>query len=216
MKKKERAVLALNGCLLGTKEEYLDLLGEEEALFIAADGGALLFEKIGISPDIIIGDFDSLSIEKMDYYLSSGIEVIKYPVKKDETDGELAVNYCLENGLRELFIIGSQGGRIDQQLANIFLLEYAWKQGITALIKEPGLEIGIPGEKKSFYNCEGQTLSLITLSDEVKEITVTGCRYSLVDDSLSRCRTRGISNTIVEEIAEIVVREGTLLYIKTE
>lgn len=214
--KKEYAVLALNGCLQGTKEEYLNLLGEEEALFIAADGGALLFEKIGISPDIIIGDFDSLSIEKMDYYISSGIEVIKYPVKKDETDGELAVNYCRENGLREILIIGSQGGRIDQQLANIFLLEYAWKQGVTALIKEPGLEIGIPGDKKKFYNCKGQTLSLIPLSDVVKGISVTGCKYSLVDESLSRYRSRGISNTIMEEIAEIVVGEGILLYIKTE
>lgn len=214
--KKEYAVLALNGCLQGTKEEYLNLLGEEEALFIAVDGGALLFEKIGISPDIIIGDFDSLSIEKMDYYISSGIEVIKYPVKKDETDGELAVNYCRENGLWEILIIGSQGGRIDQQLANIFLLEYAWKQGVTALIKEPGLEIGIPGEKKKFYNCKGQTLSLIPLSDVVKGISVTGFKYSLVDESLSRCRSRGISNTIMEEIAEIVVGEGILLYVKTE
>ncbi|NLM96968.1 MAG: thiamine diphosphokinase [Halanaerobiaceae bacterium] len=214
--KKEQAVLALNGCLLGTEGEYLDLLGEEEAVFIAADGGVELFETLGLCPDILLGDFDSLSAEKLDYYIDKGVQIIRYPVKKDETDGELAINFCQENGLHEVMIIGSQGGRIDQQIANIFLLEYASKLGLKALIREPGLEIGIARKREIFKNCTGQKLSLIPLSDEVKGISVTGCKYSLLDESLFRWKTRGISNTIVEETAELTVGEGILLYVKTE
>jgi len=208
-----KAVVALNGELKGDREEFKKLIGEKDILFIAADGGALFLESIGFLPDVIIGDFDSLTTEQYQRYEKLGAKIIKYPVEKDETDGELALQYCRERGFNNIIIIGFAGGRLDQQLANIFLLEYAFRNGITAFIKEPGLEMGIIGRRKVFFQKMGARLSLIPLDDKVIGVTVTGCKYLLESGSLLRYKTRGISNIIEQEKAVITVRKGLLLYV---
>lgn len=208
-----KAVVALNGELKGNKEEYKKLIGGKDIFFIAADGGALLLESIGFSPDVIIGDFDSLTELQRQNYEKMGVKIIKYPVKKDETDGELALQYCQERGFNNIIIIGFSGGRLDQQLANIFLLEYAFRNGISAFIKEPGLEMGIIGKEKVFFQKTGAGLSLIPLDEEVSGVTITGCKYLLESGILLRYKTRGISNIIEQEKAVITVERGLLLYV---
>ena len=207
------AVVALNGELKGDREEFKKLIGEKDIFYIAADGGALFLESIGFLPDVIIGDFDSLTEAQYLRYEKMGIKIIKYPVEKDETDGELALQYCRERGFDNIIIIGFAGGRLDQQLANIFLLEYAFRNGITAFIKEPGLEIGIIKREKVFFQKIGAGLSLIPLDEKVTGVTITGCKYLLEAESLLRYKTRGISNVIEQEKAVITVEKGLLLYI---
>jgi len=208
-----KAVVALNGELKGDREEFKKLIGKKDVFFIAADGGALFLESIGFLPDVIIGDFDSLTKEQYQRYEKLGAKIIKYPVEKDETDGELALQYCQERGFNNIIIIGFAGGRLDQQLANIFLLEYAFRNGITAFIKEPGLEMGIIGRRKVFFQKIGARLSLIPLDEKVTGVTITGCKYILKAGSLLRYKTRGISNIIEQEKAVITVRKGLLLYV---
>jgi len=208
-----KVVVALNGELKGNKEEYKKLIGEEDVFFVAADGGALLLESIGFLPDVIIGDFDSLTDLQCQHYEKMGVTIIKYPVEKDETDGELALQYCKEKNLDKIIIIGFAGGRLDQQLANIFLLEYAFRNGMTAFIKEPGLEMGIIEKEKIFFQKIGAELSLIPLDKKVTGVTITGCKYLLEAGSLSRYKTRGISNIIEQEKAVITVEKGLLLYV---
>jgi thiamine pyrophosphokinase len=208
-----KAIVALNGELKGNKEEYKKLIGEKDVLFIAADGGALLLESIGFLPDVIIGDFDSLTEGQYQHYEKMGVKIIKYPFEKDETDGELALQYCRGRGLDNIIIIGFAGGRLDQQLANIFLLEYAFKNGMTAFIKEPGLEIGIIEKEKSFFQKIGAGLSLIPLDEKVSGVTITGCKYLLEAGNLLRYKTRGISNIIEQEKAVVTVEKGLLLYV---
>ncbi|MBA7495016.1 Thiamine pyrophosphokinase [subsurface metagenome] len=208
-----KAVVALNGELKGSKKEYKKLIGEKDVLFVAADGGALFLESIGFLPDVIIGDFDSLTEAQYQHYEKMGTKIIKYPVEKDETDGELALQYCRERGFNNIIIIGFAGGRLDQQLANIFLLEYAFRNGITAFIKEPGLEMGIIDREKVFFQKIGTGLSLIPLDEKVTGVAVTGCKYLLESGSILRYKTRGISNIIEKEKAVITVEKGLLLYI---
>jgi thiamine pyrophosphokinase len=208
-----KAVVALNGELKGNREEFKKLIGEKDIFFIAADGGALFLESIGFLPDVIIGDFDSLTEVQYRRYEKLGAKIIKYPVEKDETDGELALQYCQKRGFNNIIIIGFTGGRLDQQLANIFLLEYAFKSGITAFIKEPGLEMGIIDREKMFFQKMGAGLSLIPLDEKVTGVTVTGCKYLLESGSLLRYKTKGISNIIEQEKAVITVEKGLLLYI---
>lgn len=208
-----KAVVALNGELKGNKEEYRKLIGEKDVQFVAADGGALLLESIGFLPDVIIGDFDSLTDLQCQYYKKMGARIIKYTVEKDETDGELALQYCRESGFDNIIIIGFAGGRLDQQLANIFLLEYAFRNGMTAFIKEPGLEMGIIEKEKVFFKKIGAGLSLIPLDEEISGVTITGCKYLLEAGNLLRYKTRGISNIIEHERAVITVEKGLLLYV---
>lgn len=210
---KNKAVVALNGKLKRDREEFKKLIGEKDIFFIAADGGALFLESIGFLPDVIIGDFDSLTEAQYQRYEKLGAKIIKYPVEKDETDGELALQYCQEKGFNNIIIIGFAGGRLDQQLANIFLLEYAFRNGITAFIKEPGLEMGIIDREKVFFQKIGAELSLIPLDEMVTGVTVTGCKYLLESGSLLRYKTRGISNIIEQEKVVITVRKGLLLYV---
>jgi len=207
------AVVILNGELKGSKEEYKKLIGEKNVLFVAADGGALLLESIGFLPDVIIGDFDSLTDLQCQHYKKMGAKIIKYPVKKNETDGELALQYCRGRGLDNITIIGFAGGRLDQQLANIFLLEYAFRNGMTAFVKEPGLEMGIVDREKVFLQKIGAGLSLIPLDEKVSGVTITGCKYLLEVGNLLRYKTRGISNIIEQEEAVITVEKGLLLYV---
>ncbi|MGB2782814.1 MAG: thiamine diphosphokinase [Atribacterota bacterium] len=208
-----KAVIVLNGELKGNKEEYKKLIGGKDVLFVAADGGALLLESIGFLPDVIIGDFDSLTKAQYQRYEKMGAKILKYPVEKDETDGELALQYCRESGFNNIIIIGFAGGRLDQQLANIFLLEHAFRNGITVFIKEPGLEMGIIDRKKVFFQKIGARLSLIPLDEKVSGVTITGCKYLLNAGNLLRYQTRGISNIIEQEKAVITVEKGLLLYV---
>ena len=182
----KKAVIALNGELNGSKEEYKKIIGEKDILFVAADGGALLLESIGFLPDVIIGDFDSLTEGQYQHYEKMGAKIIKYPIEKDETDGELALQYCRGRGLNNIIIIGFAGGRLDQQLANIFLLEYAFRNGMTAFVKEPGLEMGIIKKEKVFFQKIGTGFSLIPLDEKVSGVTITGCKYLLEAGSLLR------------------------------
>jgi thiamine pyrophosphokinase len=92
-------------------------------------------------------------------------------------------------------------------------LEYAFRNGITAFIKGPGLEMGIIEKEKVFFQKIGVRLSLIPLDEKVSGITITGCKYLLESGSLLRYKTRGISNIIEQEKAVITVEKGLLLYV---
>lgn len=210
---KREAVVALNGSILAKVEKYQNLFAYKKLTFIAADGGALFLNKINIVPDVIIGDMDSLTTAQIENFKNKEVDIIKYPVQKDETDGELALNYCIENEFQKVFLIGSQGGRFDQQLANIFLLEYGFENNISAVIKEPGLEAGIINDYHIFNQLQEHRLSLLPLSREVKGVTIKGCKYNVSDIDLLRYKTRGISNKILQNNAEVKIKKGLLLYI---
>jgi thiamine pyrophosphokinase len=159
---------------------------------------------------------DSLTETKLNHYKKNNIEIKQFAIEKDKTDGELALDYCKQNNYQQINIIGAIGGRIDQQLANIYLLEYALKLKMEAVIREADIEIGILNQKnnlKIFFKKQNSRLSLIPLSNKVTGVTITGCKYKLKQSSLFRYQTRGISNQIEESQAKVSMKTGVLLYI---
>lgn len=213
---KMQALLVVNGELQGTEEEYRKMIGKGDYIIIAVDGGLLLAEQLGLFPDVLLGDFDSIPRDRLDYYREKGAKIIPYPVEKDETDAELALNYCLNKGYDNLLLVGGIGGRLDQQLANIFLLEYAHRRGFNLIIKEPGLELGIIDQEKSFYNCKDKYFSLLPISEKVEGVNLEGFQYGLQDAVLYRYMTRGISNRFVENRARVSLKKGIALYLLQE
>lgn len=211
----QNTIIILNGHLQDKVNKYKKLI-PKNAFLLAADGGALLLRKIGFLPHTIIGDMDSLSEKNLKYFNKKNIKLIRYPVEKDETDAELALDYCWRNNLNNIIITGALGGRFDQQMANIFLLEYASKLNLKAVIKEPGLEIGLVKEKKLFENKNGFKLSLMPIDDIVKNVFIKGCKYKLDGKDLCRHKTRGISNKITNKKAVVEKEKGNLLYVLTE
>ncbi|MGM0410460.1 MAG: thiamine diphosphokinase [Bacillota bacterium] len=207
------AIIALNGEFISSKNEYLDMLSDINGKFIAADGGALLLEKLGITADVIIGDLDSLTKNDIARFEAKNTEIIKYPVKKNETDGELAINYCIENNFTKIILIFAIGGRIDQELANIFLLDINRNIEAELLIKDTSIEIGFINKKKIFKNKINWGISFLPLDKEAKNVSIKGCKYNIDSYNLYRNKSRGISNSITKNPAKITVEEGSLIYI---
>ncbi|ACL69760.1 thiamine diphosphokinase [Halothermothrix orenii] len=211
----KKAVIALNGFLTGKKEDYQKYIRDID-LVIGADGGALLLKKINVIPDLVIGDFDSLTESELNFFKKQGVTIRKYPVEKDETDGELALNYCIEKGYGIVYFIGALGGRVDQQLANIFLLEMANRYGVKAIVKEPDEEIGLINDRLLIRDKQGARFSILPLDDRVSGVSLKGFKYPLKNAILNRYKTRGISNKIVENKATVKVEKGLLMYIISE
>ena len=189
------------------------IAGMENHLVICCDGGARNFQYLGIKPDVIIGDMDSIDPAQLASYADQGIKIIKYSTNKDFTDTELALDYALNLNPEEIFIWGALGGRVDHTLANVFLLCKGQEKGInTYLIDEYG-EAFVLDKKAIFIKEAGKTVSLLALSPRVTGMTLKGFLYSLEKSTLKMGETRGVSNIINEDRASVSVRSGKLLVI---
>lgn len=211
---REKALLVLNGELNLDQNRLKEIIEKEEiSKIVAVDGGSEILKNFSIKPDLIIGDLDSLSSQSREYYDSMGVQIEKHPVEKDQTDSELAVDYCKKNGWEELVITAALGGRVDQELANINLLEYIKRKSLQAKIVDQNLEIAVINAQKKFTDKNGYRLSLIPQTDSVKGVTIEGCKYNLDTKDLYRYKTRGISNLITESEARVSLKSGLLIYI---
>ncbi|MCC3144781.1 thiamine diphosphokinase [Halanaerobium sp. Z-7514] len=210
----QKALLVLNGELDLNKEEIKELIKSNQINYIiAVDGGADKLKDSAINPNLIIGDLDSISVKTKEFFAKQGVEIKKYPVEKDQTDSELAVDYCLDKALNEVFLIAALGGRIDQELANLNLLEYISSNQLKAKIIAKNIEIALITDSKKFKEKENYRLSLIPQTKTVENVSIQGCKYNLENKNLFRHKTRGISNLITEKEAEVSLQKGSLLYI---
>ena len=183
-------------------------------LIICCDGGARHFQYLGIKPDVIIGDMDSIDPASLASYSNQKIKIIKHSAKKDFTDTELALDYALSLKPEAIFIWGALGGRIDHTLANVFLLCKGQEKGIRIYMVDEYSEAFVLDKETSIIDEAGKTVSLIALSPEVTGITLSGFLYPLKKETLIMGESRGISNVINDACASISVRQGKLLVIK--
>ena len=129
-----KAFIISNG-QMSNNDFYLNLFKEQRPDYvICADGGANHLKKLGIIPNTIIGDLDSISIKDLEYYKNLEVEIIKYPTKKDETDTQLAIQYATTLPIKEIVLLGVIGDRIDHSLGNIYLMEDIVLKGLRVSI----------------------------------------------------------------------------------
>lgn len=183
------------------------------SFIICADGGANNACKIGVIPDLVIGDLDSISEETSRYYEEIEVRLLKYPVEKDETDTELALNYLLEAGYDDITLIGCTGRRIDHTLANIHLLYDLLNMPVKAEIVDEYNSIMMIDKPMKINSRKGYTVSLIPVTEIVEGITLEGFFYKLENEDLIMGATRGVSNVILEDAASINFRRGKLLVV---
>ena len=124
----KRAVIFANGELNLSPELRNEIQSDD--LIIAADGGALHCRKLGIKPQVVIGDFDSLQDEDLNTLQAEGAQLLRFPTHKDETDLELAFQYARQHSCQEVLLIAALGERWDMSLANIFLTAHPAYQGM--------------------------------------------------------------------------------------
>lgn len=209
----KRAIIFVNGNLsnIGQAKNII----EKEDCLIAADGAAEHIIKLGLVPNVIIGDMDSISQNLLGQSRLSPTILIKYPTKKDKTDFELAVDYCLENKFEEIIIFGILGDRIDHFIANIFLITkiQSEKRSIKIKIIEDKKETYVLNEKIAISGQVDDELSIIPISSKLEGVVTNGLEYKLDNETLSLGSTRGISNVFNRSLITIKVKKGVALVI---
>lgn len=179
----------------------------KEDFVIAADGGLTYTEALGITPQVILGDFDSLG------YIPHGAQV--FPVEKDDTDAMLAAKRGLEAGCREFVIYGAlEGPRLDHTVANFQTLQYLADRGATACsVGKTQMVTVLKNGTIRFPGSASGCLSLFCMGADASGITLAGLKYTLTDGSLSAGFPLGVSNQFIGEAASATVKDGSLLVI---
>ena len=187
-------------------------------VIIAADRGMDFLYEHKITPDIIVGDFDSVKNEALSYFKEKGMSDIHVlNPEKDDTDSECALQIALDHGADHIIIIGATGTRIDHVLGNISLLGKAMSEGKMAELLDTHNRIRMIDneleiEKNKQY---GKYVSIIPVCKNNK-ITLEGFKYPLKDYTFEGFNTLGISNEIVDDIAKITVNEGQYIVIESK
>jgi thiamine pyrophosphokinase len=195
--------------------------GEPPPLVVAADGGALKAELLGLVPDVVVGDLDSLSPERVARLRAAGVELIAHPPDKDESDTQLALLEAIRRGARQLVLIGALGGlRLDHTLANLLLLSLPELDGCDILLVDGAATLRVMGGggqpvSLELHGSAGDLVSLLPLSDVVEGVTTSGLVYALHGEPLRQGYSRGLSNVMQAERAEIELRSGRLAVVHT-
>lgn len=184
-------------------------------LLIAADSGYENAKKLGVTPSILLGDFDSLGEEKAKT-IPDGIEILRVPAEKDRTDTQLAATVALARGANEIVIIGGLGGRLDHSLSNLAILEWLQGQGVPAVINDGFNRARFVRNGGALIGRSAFTyLSLVAVDPVVKGVSVKGCKYPLENAKITRTCQFAVSNEMTGNCALVEVRRGGLYIIES-
>ncbi len=203
----KRIVIVANGPVADPQRELQRHLQPGDRL-IAADGGLRHLLALGLRPDYLIGDGDSLPAAAD----LQGITWLRYPPEKDETDLELALQWAATQAEPIILVLAALGGRPDHELANLLLLALPALRGkqVWFLGGAWGITLIRGGESLTLRAEPGTLLSLIPLGGPALGVTCTGLRYPLRDEPLLFGPARGVSNVFVQPEAHITLRQGAL------
>ena len=206
-----RAVIFANG-LLGNLEAARQSVRPGD-LLIAANGGARHCVSLGLTPDHVVGDFDSLAGSELDELRQKGVSVHQHPARKDYTDLELALRLARDLGADEMLVLGGLGARWDQTLANLLLPAAEALAGVHIRLLDGSQEVFLlrGGESAAITGSPGDTVSLIPLGGDALGVTTAGLEYPLNGESLAFGATRGVSNLLLGETAKVHLQGGLLL-----
>jgi thiamine pyrophosphokinase len=208
-----RALVVLHGEPLGS-DAWIAGLAKQADSVIAADGGALVLERAGRRPDLVVGDLDSLSGDDRKRLERAGAKFEVHPKEKEQTDAELALDAAVRRGADEIVVVGAFGGaRLDHLMGNLLLLAHEDFAAIdVALVTERATFRSILGP--GILELEGEPGDWVTLeplSDVARGVATDGLRYPLRHEELVRGSTRGVSNELTARRGSVEVGEGLLL-----
>jgi len=180
---------------------------------LCADGGARYAHALGIVPDLIVGDMDSLDNELLRHFEEKGAAVVRYSAQKDETDTQLALTQALAMNPHKILIFGAMGKRLDHTLANLGLLMTDMEKGVSIELIDEDCEVFVMAGAATISGEKGQTVSIFPWGGEARGITLEGFEYPLEDATMTLVRPYGISNRLTGEAGQIRVDMGCLLVI---
>jgi thiamine pyrophosphokinase len=194
--------------------QHISYIDEGDCI-ICADGGGRHALAMGLEPDYLMGDFDSLDPNLFERLkgLANPPELLKFPADKDKSDSELAVDFALSLKPDSIIIMGGTGSRLDHTLANI-----------TMLAKLPDVNIHVVNDNNDLYLTNdravikgkpGDEVSILPLTPVVKGVTTKGLKWPLVNKTIEMGSSLGVSNVLLEDEAEFTLTEGKLLVLRS-
>ena len=217
-------------------KKNIEKAGRENIRLIAADRGLEFFLDYLILPDVVIGDFDSLSEDgknflemqnedipyggMLEWKLQKGegkvVEVVRLRPEKDDSDTQSAMNYAIQNGAKEIVILGVTGNRVDHLMANFGLLILAQKQDTEVALADRYNYMKLIPSGTILKKAEqfGKYVSFFPLGGDVTGLTLEGFKYPLDKYHLTTADSGlTVSNEISEEYAKVTYESGILLMI---
>lgn len=197
--------------VVGAGEKAGAFTPKKDDFVVAADGGIGFLRDMGVTPDLFVGDLDSVDRQPEDCL------VLRFNTDKDKTDMALAVEEGLARGYRRFRVYGGMGGRFDHTMANIQLLAELSTRGCEAQLIGEGVRITAvtDGVFKLPTKKEG-TVSVFSLSDTCTGVCLRGLTYTLEKETLNNLFPLGVSNSFTGRPASVSVEQGTLLVVWQE
>jgi len=180
---------------------------------ICADGGTRHALALGLKPDLVVGDMDSIDKQQWQKLKNAGVPIELFPRDKNQTDLELALDRAIELGPKVILIIGALGGRLDQTFGNTALLSDVRLSAVDVRLDDGVEEIFFCRDQDEVQGRSGDIISLIPWGNPVQGVQTQGLKWQLYSETLFPERTRGISNEMTSEVASIKIESGLLLVI---
>lgn len=194
-------------CMQDKISEVVNLCTDD--FIICADGGYSAAAAEDITPNLVLGDFDSLCTE-----VPQGIEVERVAAEKDDTDTLLCLKRGIDMGFDEFVILGGMGGRLDHTIANLQAAAYGRQRGCFVLLaSKRNLAAVIADETVNIPRMDGWKLSVFAFGARCEGVCEAGVKYPLNDAVLENTFPIGVSNEITGEYAEVSCKNGQLLII---
>jgi thiamine pyrophosphokinase len=183
-----------------------------DSFIICADGGIKHTKQLGIVPDVWLGDGDSLTVDEI-----IAKKIIRYPVKKDNTDTDLAVMYALDNGYTDITIIGGLGGRVDHEFSHFCLLKKMLDCGTNGRLIDEKNTIAMANKSFKLENDGRKYVSFFPFGGDVKNFSVKGLLYEAEGILLDSSKVQASSNSFVDGVnASISFDSGYVLIITSD
>lgn len=217
MRMNKRTVIVSGGLL---EEEFvLDILRSEETEYIiGVDKGLTFLYEHEISPNYIVGDFDSVPEEIISYYRNeTNIPIREFNPVKDASDTEIALRMCIGLRRKHIFILGATGNRADHLWANVQSLKIALDAGADARILDSYNQIRVLDHDIVLKREEayGPYFSVFPLGGIVGDFNITGAKYPLSHHVLSPTDSLCVSNEFAEEEVQITFPLGEIILMET-
>lgn len=206
-----RILIFANGSLPDL--EKARTLVQADDIIVCADGGTRHALALGLEPSLVIGDLDSLEEADRKTMLAAGVATQEYPRDKDETDLELALQYAVEQEPSAIVIVGALGARLDQTVANLSLLTDPRLAAIDCRLDDGVEAASFCRSVSRIEGRAGDLVSLVPWGDAVVGVQTDGLKWPLRGETLFPERTRGISNEMLSDSAQVRIESGLLLII---
>lgn len=194
--------------IFGAGEQNIQQLTlPDPCLVWAADGGLSYCEKLGITPDFIIGDFDSLGFVPE--------KAVVLPVQKDVTDMAAAIAQAEQQGCDVFYLYGGTGNRIDHTFANVSLLVDLAKKGKKAYLCDRDYTVtAVTNGSIEFDETEQGVISVFSADTQSTGVCIEGLLYEVQDTTFTNRFALGVSNEFTGKKSKIRVQNGTLIIVK--